>query len=180
MVSTPAVQGRILCARHSRCRHGGTGAARGVQLWLGAGTAARRGYGRDKRGPPVWRRAISLRNRSARLICGVSAREVPAPPSARGVQLWLGAGTAARRGYGRDKRGPPVWHRAISLRNHSDAIYSTPLHGHSSTDRFDTDRWCTPTDGVFLQQNHEEYKRFANFVSFFSSQCLITEAIRFS
>ena len=42
-----------------------------------------------------------------------------------------------------------MWRRAISLRNRSDAIYSTPLHGHSSTSRFDTDRWCTPTDGVF-------------------------------
>ena len=97
----------------------------------------------------MWRRAISLRNRSARLICGVSAREVPAPPSARDVQLWLGTGAAARRGCGRDKRGPPMWRRAISLRNRSDAIYSTPLHGHSSTSRFDTDRWCTPTDGAF-------------------------------
>ena len=116
---------------------------------LGAGTAARRGCGRSTRGPPVWCRAISLRNRSTGLICGVSAREVPAPPSARGVQLWLGTSAAARRGCGRDKRGPPVWRRAISLRNRSDAIYSTPLHGHPSTSRFDTDRWCTPTDGVF-------------------------------
>ena len=82
---------------------------------------ARRG-GRDKRGPPVWRRAISLRNRSARLICGVSAREVPAPPSARDVQLWLGTGAAARRGCGRDKRGPPVRGRAISLRNRSTGL----------------------------------------------------------
>ena len=48
------------------------------------------GPGRDKRGPPMWprcrRRAISLRNSSAGAIRGASAREVPAPPSARDVQ----------------------------------------------------------------------------------------------
>ena len=87
---------------------GGPPSARDVRLWLGTGSVAWRGCGRDKRGPPVRGRAISLRNRSAGLICGVSAREVPAPPSARGVRLWLGTGAAARRGCGRDKRGPPA------------------------------------------------------------------------
>ena len=72
--------------------------------------------------------------------CGVSAREVPAP--SRRVALWGGSPCGvhadvphrgrrgyfayrarsqhvATRGHGRDKRGPPVWGRAISLRNSS-------------------------------------------------------------
>ena len=55
-----------------------------------ASERARRGYGRDKRGPPARRRATSLRN-------------------------------GTRRGYGRDKRGPPARRRATSLRNGSGA-----------------------------------------------------------
>ena len=60
---------------------------------------------------------ISRRNNSAGSIRGASAREVPAPPSARDVQAGPGAGP------GRDKRGPPVWPRCrgrgISRRNSS-------------------------------------------------------------
>jgi len=44
-----------------------------------AHAAGRGGYGRDKRGPPVWRRAISLRNSSAGSVRGVSARVLRAP-----------------------------------------------------------------------------------------------------
>ena len=36
-------------------------------------------YGRDKRGPPVWRRAISLRNSSAGSVRGVSAQSLRVP-----------------------------------------------------------------------------------------------------
>ena len=44
-----------------------------------AHAAGRGGYGRDKRGPPVWRRAISLRNSSAGSVRGVSAQSLRVP-----------------------------------------------------------------------------------------------------
>ena len=119
--------------------------ARSTRAALGAGrpTVVRRGYGRSAR----------VRPRQAR-PSRVAPRDFTSESFHRVDMRRVGAGrpTVARRGCGRDKRGPPVWRRAISLRNHSDAIYSTPLHGHSSTSRFDTDRWCTPTDGAFATQ----------------------------
>ena len=78
-----------------------------------AATSAALPCGRGCRG-----RGISRRNSSAGSIRGASAREVPAPPSARDVQA--GPGT----GPGRDKRGPPVWprcrRRGISRRSSSE------------------------------------------------------------
>ena len=69
-------------------------------------------------------RAISRRNNSAGKIRSGPAREVPAPPSARGVQVGPGAGP------GRDKRGPPVSsrcrRRGISRRNSSEVKSRIP------------------------------------------------------
>ena len=77
--------------------------------------------GRDKRGPPVSprcrRRGISRWNSSAGSIRGASAREVPAPPSARDVQAGPAQGPAATSAAlpcGRGCRG-----RGISRRNSS-------------------------------------------------------------
>ena len=64
----------------------------GVGTWLGRG----RGWGGDVAG-----------------TCGRGRRpRRPAPGAGRPA-----APRRGRRGYGRDKRGPPAWHRAISLRN---------------------------------------------------------------
>ena len=96
------------------------------------------GHGRDKRGPPVWGRAISLRNSSGRHAACRRAKYPRRPGAWRcGAALRAGytpmshaVGGAGRRapgpvtaccdqGHGRDKRGPPVWGRVISLRNSS-------------------------------------------------------------
>ena len=89
-----------------------------------ASERARRGYGRDKRGPPVRRRANSLRNGPG---VGTAATSAALPHDA--ARLHFGTGPArvrprqarpsrmtprdftserARRGCGRDKRGPPA------------------------------------------------------------------------
>ena len=74
--------------------------ARDVQVGSAQGPAATSAALPCRRG--CRGRGISRRNSSAGAIRGASAREVPAPPSARDVQA--GPGT----GPGRDKRGPPV------------------------------------------------------------------------
>ena len=62
-----------------------------------ARAAGRGGYGRDKRGPPVWRRAISLRNSSAGLVRGVSARVLRAPGRCPASTCLVCASTLFRR-----------------------------------------------------------------------------------
>ena len=106
--------------------------ARSTRAALGAGrpSGPGAGPGRDKRGPPVWprcrRRGISRRNSSAGAIRGAAAREVPAPPSARGVQA--GPGT----GPGRDKRGPPVWSRVQGTRDFTSKQFRSEIPHHQT------------------------------------------------
>ena len=72
------------------------------------------GRGRRPGGPPPARDV-----RQSDLVRGAGrARGTRAPTNVGGLmhQGQRGGGRG-RRGYGRDKRGPPAWHRAISLRN---------------------------------------------------------------
>ena len=97
--------------------------ARSTRAALGAGRPSRPGAGpgRDTRGPPVWprcrRRGISRRSSSAGAIRGASAREVPAPPSARDVQADPAQGPAATSAAlpcGRGCRGRGISRRSSS------------------------------------------------------------------
>ena len=58
---------------------GGGGTRRAVSERVARPRGGTGRYGRDKRGPPVWHRAISLRNSSAGSVRGVSARVLRAP-----------------------------------------------------------------------------------------------------
>ena len=73
------------------------------------------GRGRRPGGPPPARDV-----RQSDLVRGAGrARGTRAPTNVGGLmhQGQRVGGGRGRRGYGRDKRGPPAWHRAISLRN---------------------------------------------------------------
>ena len=72
---------------------------------------ARRGYGRDKRGPPAQKegRRVTQRATSKRARRGYG-RDKRGPPAQEEERRVTQRATfkRARRGYGRDKRGPPA------------------------------------------------------------------------
>ena len=138
--------------------------ARSTRATLGAGrpTVVRHGCGRSARVRPRQARPsrMGVRDFTSESFRRVAMWRVGARSTRAALGAWRP--TVARHGCGRSARVRPrqVRPSRVASRDFTSersdgraAIYSTPLHGHSSTSRFDTDRWCTPTDDVLPQKS---------------------------